>query len=175
MRLWHVLAVVALAVACPAVAADGQGARPGLDGWRDFAFGMTKDEVMDRLRGAGIDYAGAIRTTADVNGTTFDVLMKFKANRLHEVFLKSGLGRSRPQTDQQCLNAHVAMVRDLEAAYGVKAETDASSIGGGVRYLFARSRLSFSGGARISVEGKFVPSLGGNGLCEATLFYQDAH
>jgi len=181
MRLWHVFAAVALAAALPAQAADAPAGTGGgssgfaVDGWRDFKFGMTRDEVMEQLHGTGAIYAGAVRSTAELGGATYDVLMKFKDNRLHEVFLKSGLGYSRLQTDQQCLADHMARVRDLETVYNVRAETDASSIGGSVRYVFARSRLSFANGARISVEGKFVPSLDGNGLCESTLFYQDAN
>ena len=163
------LALFALLAAGPARAK----ATAGLEGWREFRFGMSRDQVMAILGDRGEVHGGAVHTTADIGGATYDALLKFRSDRLHEVFLMSGLGRAKPQPDQECYTYHMGLVGDTEATYGIKGETDAASIGTGVRYIFTRTRFPFADGAKIMIESKFVPSLVGGGLCESTILYQE--
>lgn len=163
------LLLLLTAVSSPARAGDGTP----LEGWRAFHFGMSRDQAMDLLGARGEVHAGAVRSTVDIDGVPYEMLLKFPSGRLHEIYLRSGLAWAKPKSDQECYTDHMARVRDTEAAYGVKGETETTSIGAGVRYVFTRTRFAFADGARIVAENKFVPSLGGNGLCESTILYQE--
>lgn len=156
-----------------AAAATAAAASPP-EGWRQFRFGISPEAALAGLGGAGELHGGSIRSAVDIDGERYTVLMNFRAGRLHDVFLKSSLDRATAGSDPQCAAYHRRLAAKLAADYGREGETERSSLGEGARYVFTRTRLSFANGVRIVAETKFVPSLGGNGLCDSSLSYQDA-
>ncbi|MEI6557597.1 MAG: hypothetical protein WCO00_04260 [Rhodospirillaceae bacterium] len=172
MGVRWVAVLMVLAGAGSSVWAAG-GASP--EGWRQFRFGMSPEAALAELGSAGEAHGDAIRTAVDIEGESYTVLMSFRAGRLHDVFLKSSIGRARAGTDAQCLAFHRGVVGRLAESYGRDGETEHSAVGEGVRTLFTRTRLVFADGRRVIAETKFVPSLGGNGLCDSSLSYLDAN
>ena len=147
---------------------------PFLEGWRQFPFGISPEAALDRLGGAGERHGASIRSAVDIEGASYMVLMSFRAGRLHDVFLKSSLDRGRAGTDRLCAAYHQRLVGQLAATYGRSGDSERSTVGQGARgAIFDRTRLLFANGGRIVAETKFIPSLGGNGLCDSSLSYQD--
>ena len=147
---------------------------PFLEGWRQFPFGISPETALERLGGTGERYGASIRSAVDIEGANYMVLMSFRAGRLHDVFLKSSLDRGRVGTDRLCAAFHQRLAGQLAATYGRGGDSERSTVGQGARgAIFDRTRLPFANGGRIVAETKFIPSLGGNGLCVSSLSYQD--
>ncbi|MEI6985044.1 MAG: hypothetical protein WCK65_02860 [Rhodospirillaceae bacterium] len=144
-----------------------------LEGWREFKFGMTSGEVMTRLDGKGSIHAGGVRSTTQIEGVTYEVRMKFKRNRLHEIHLWSGVGYSKPHNDQQCLAYHAKITNELEVAHNIKSDNETSYIGSNTRYIFTHSKINFPAGESAAIDTKFVPALDSKGYCDSKITLRD--